>query len=33
MKIVSAGKARILELREKKKEKIRNDLEAYGSEI
>ena len=32
MKIVSAGKARILELREKKKEKIRNDLEAYGSE-
>ena len=33
MKIVSAGKARIMELREKKKEKIRNDLEAYGSEI
>ncbi len=33
MKIVSAGKARIRELREKKKEMIRNDLEAYGSEI
>ena len=33
MKIVSAGKARIRELRKKKEEKIRNDLEAYGSEI